>query len=159
MWLALDDMSDANGGLRVLPFERNPRPGAGGEHAVLWRAAAREGGPERPMFRHRPVAAAEASAVNLPQDISGYFGDDSGDVVAVQAGAAIVFSALTFHGSGENRGPTNRRALNLAFGRGRAPAGAAAAQLRHNNVVPFLEGGRVLPTATALRAVAALPRL
>jgi hypothetical protein len=54
MWLALDDMSEANGGLRVLPFDRNPAPSdVGSDHAVKWHAAPRPGGAKQAMYQHR----------------------------------------------------------------------------------------------------------
>ena len=72
MWLALDDMSEQNGGLRVLPFERNPAPQQGdGDHSVKWMAAPRAGGVEQPMYQHRFVEPEDAGAVNLDGDISG----------------------------------------------------------------------------------------
>ena len=73
------------------------------------------------------------------------------------AGSAIIFSALTLHGSGDNHSPAPRRALNVAFAQGRAPEAGDEGQ-RANNAVPFLEGGKVVPSAEALRGGAA-PRL
>ena len=75
------------------------------------------------------------------------------------AGSAIIFSALTLHGSGDNHSPAPRRALNVAFAQGRAAALSDSSQpVHHNNAVPFLEGGKVVPSAEALRGGAA-PRL
>ena len=62
------------------------------------------------------------------------------------AGSAIIFSALTLHGSGDNHSPAPRRALNVAFAQGRAPEAEDEGQ-RANNAVPFLEGGKVVPSA------------
>lgn len=66
MWLALDDMSAANGGLRVLPFG----PRTAGE--VKYSAAPRQGAAEQPMLQHHRVDTTDPNnPVNLPNDISG----------------------------------------------------------------------------------------
>ena len=119
-------------------------------------APPRVGVAEQPMLQHRRVADGDASPVNLPNDIAGYFGNDGGEVLAVPAGAAVVFSALTLHGSGDNKTDRPRRALNLAFGQG---APAAAGRPGHaNTAVPFLAGGEVVRSAEVLRQQAAACR-
>ena len=80
-WVALDDMSEANGTISVLPYGR-----AGGSTI---RAHSKEGG---------------------TNDMVGYHGTDPGDLVEVPAGSVVVFSSQTFHRSGANTLPSLRRA-------------------------------------------------
>lgn len=110
IWCALDDMSAANGGLRVLPFERNPS-----DHSVRLQVPPRPGAQPQPIFEHRRVTVAGENVNDLDGDMAGYFGDDPGDLIEIAAGSVIVFSALTLHGSGANSTTTARRALNIAY--------------------------------------------
>ena len=80
-WVALDDMSEANGTISVLPYRR-----AGGS-AI------------KPHIK-------EAGT----NDMVGYHGSDPGDLVDVPAGSIVVFSSQTFHKSGVNTTPALRRA-------------------------------------------------
>ena len=79
-WCALDDMSEANGTIYVLPFAR---------------AGTRE------VVEH--VREAETN------DLIGYHGDDPGIPVIVPAGSIAVFSSVTFHRSGTNTTGRMRR--------------------------------------------------
>ncbi len=80
-WIALDDMSDANGTISILPY-------------------ARAGGPAiKPHVK-------EAGT----NDMVGYHGTDIGDLVEITAGSMAVFSSQTFHKSGANTTPALRRA-------------------------------------------------
>ncbi len=143
LWCALDDMSAANGGLRVLPFERNPI-----DHPVKFMAPPRPGARPQPMFEHRRVTPAGENINNLSGDIAGYFGDDPGDLVEVPAGSVVVFSALTLHGSGANSTPAPRRALNIAYSQSRfEDAGARKG-------VAFIKNGQITDEASRLRAIA-----
>jgi ectoine hydroxylase-related dioxygenase (phytanoyl-CoA dioxygenase family) len=72
-WIALDDVSEANGTVYLLPYER-----AGTRDVV---AHVRE--PET-------------------NDLVGYFGADPGDPVTVPAGSIACFSSTVFHRSGPN---------------------------------------------------------
>ena len=81
-WCALDDMSEANGTVHLLPFSR-----AG---IRTWVQHIRDG----------------ASG-----DKIGYFGDDPGMAAIVPAGSIVVFSSLTFHCSGANVSDRWRRSF------------------------------------------------
>ncbi len=81
-WCALDDMSEANGTIYVLPYARaGMQPDDIAEHTV----------------------DAESN------DKVGYHGDDPGDPVIVPAGSIAVFSSRTFHRSGNNATDKMRR--------------------------------------------------
>jgi ectoine hydroxylase-related dioxygenase (phytanoyl-CoA dioxygenase family) len=79
-WIALDDMSEANGTVYLLPYAR-----AGTQDVV-------------------PHVRDEAS-----NDLVGYFGDDPGDPVIVPAGSIVCFSTTLFHRSGANTTDQMRR--------------------------------------------------
>ena len=79
-WIALDDMSEANGTVYLLPYKR-----AGTRDVV-------------------PHVRDETS-----NDLVGYFGDDPGDPVVVQAGSIACFSTTLFHRSGANTTDAIRR--------------------------------------------------
>ncbi len=80
-WIALDDMSAANGTISVLPYAR-----AGGTA----------------IMPHVKEAGTN--------DMVGYHGSDPGDLVAIPAGSIVVFSSQTFHRSGPNTTNALRRA-------------------------------------------------
>jgi len=82
-WCALDDMSDENGTIFVLPYSRDGRHSADEliDHVV------EEG----------------------TNDKVGYHGDDPGELVVVPAGSIAVFSSRTFHRSGSNKTDDYRR--------------------------------------------------
>jgi ectoine hydroxylase-related dioxygenase (phytanoyl-CoA dioxygenase family) len=86
LWCALDDMSEANGTISVLPFSR---------------AGTRE------ILDH-----VEDPELN---DLVGYFGDDPGDPVIVPAGSIAVFSSALFHRSGANRTARPRRSYVVQY--------------------------------------------
>ena len=79
-WCALDDMTEENGTIYVLPY-------------------ARAGTTTR-------VEHVKDAATN---DLVGYHGDDPGEPVIVPAGSIAVFSSTCFHRSGVNRSPKPRR--------------------------------------------------
>jgi ectoine hydroxylase-related dioxygenase (phytanoyl-CoA dioxygenase family) len=79
-WIALDDMTEANGTVYLLPYSR-----AG----------------TRDVVRH---ARDEDS-----NDLVGYLGDDPGDPVIVPAGSIACFSTTLFHRSGPNTTDSMRR--------------------------------------------------
>jgi ectoine hydroxylase-related dioxygenase (phytanoyl-CoA dioxygenase family) len=72
-WIALDDMTEANGTVYLLPYSR---------------AATRD------VVKHTRDQASN--------DLIGYFGDDPGDPVIVPAGSIACFSTTLFHRSGPN---------------------------------------------------------
>jgi ectoine hydroxylase-related dioxygenase (phytanoyl-CoA dioxygenase family) len=79
-WIALDDMTEANGTVYLLPYSR---------------ASTRD------VVRH---ARDEES-----NDLVGYLGDDPGDPVIVPAGSIACFSTTLFHRSGPNTTDRVRR--------------------------------------------------
>jgi ectoine hydroxylase-related dioxygenase (phytanoyl-CoA dioxygenase family) len=72
-WIALDDVSEENGTVHVLPYER-----AGTRDVV------------------------EHVRDDRTNDMVGYFGDDPGDPLNVPAGSIACFSSTLFHRSGPN---------------------------------------------------------
>jgi ectoine hydroxylase-related dioxygenase (phytanoyl-CoA dioxygenase family) len=85
-WIALDDMSEANGTVYLLPYKR-----AGTRDVV-------------------PHVRDEAS-----NDLVGYFGDDPGDPVIVPAGSIVCFSTTLFHRSGANTTEQMRRVYVVQY--------------------------------------------
>ena len=85
-WIALDDMSVANGTISVLPFSR---------------AASRE------LVEHVWVDEQNAMV--------GYQGDDPGDPVEVAAGTLVAFSSFLFHRSSANTTDKPRRSYFIAY--------------------------------------------
>ncbi len=81
-WCALDDMSEANGTISVLTYDR-----AGMQPDDLFEHVVEEG----------------------TNDKVGYHGSDPGDLVIVPAGSIVVFSSRTFHRSGANQTNKMRR--------------------------------------------------
>ena len=79
-WIALDDTTEANGTVYLLPFSRAET---------------------RDVVKH---ARNEES-----NDLVGYFGDDPGDPVIVPAGSIACFSTTLFHRSGPNTTDRVRR--------------------------------------------------
>jgi len=79
-WCALDDMSEENGTVRVLPFSRSG--------IRSWVQHIREDG---------------------SNDKVGYFGDDPGISAIVPAGSIVAFTSVTFHSSGANTTDKLRR--------------------------------------------------
>jgi ectoine hydroxylase-related dioxygenase (phytanoyl-CoA dioxygenase family) len=79
-WIALDDMTGANGTVYVLPYSR-----AGTQDFV----------------KHEREEESN--------DLVGYFGNDPGDPVIVPAGSIVCFSSTLFHRSGPNTTDRVRR--------------------------------------------------
>lgn len=79
-WCALDDMTEANGTIYVLPYSR-----AG------------------------TMTKVEHVKDEKTNDWVGYHGDDPGEPVIVPAGSIAVFSSTCFHRSGVNTSPNQRR--------------------------------------------------
>lgn len=82
-WCALDDMTEENGTIYVLPYGRDGR------------ASTDE------LIDHVVEAGSN--------DKVGYHGDDPGDPAIVPAGSIVVFSSRTFHRSGANKTDHFRR--------------------------------------------------
>jgi len=80
-WCALDDMSEENGTIRIIPFSRIG--------IRSWVQHIREAG---------------------SNDMIGYFGKERGVPIVIPAGSMAVFSSVSFHSSGMNRTNQLRRA-------------------------------------------------
>ncbi|MBT8400727.1 MAG: phytanoyl-CoA dioxygenase family protein [Rhodothermia bacterium] len=87
-WIALDDVSEDNGTIYILPYSK-------------------AGTRERVEHKVDPDTG----------DRIGYFGDETGVPVVAPAGSIAVFSSTSFHRSGSNRTPNRRRAYALQFAR------------------------------------------
>lgn len=85
-WIPLDDVTEENGTVYILPFSR-----AG----------------TRVRVEHRPIPNSN--------DRVGYFGNDSGVPVVAKAGSIAVFSSVSFHRSGANATKQMRRAYSIQF--------------------------------------------
>jgi ectoine hydroxylase-related dioxygenase (phytanoyl-CoA dioxygenase family) len=85
-WIPLDDVTEENGTLYILPFSR-----AG----------------TRKRVEHTPVPNSN--------DRVGYFGTDTGIPVVARAGSIAVFSSVSFHRSGANSTSTMRRAYSIQY--------------------------------------------
>ena len=86
-WCALDDMTEANGTVYVLPHDR-----AGTRDKVLLH--------EKDPRTH---------------DLIGYTGDDPGEAAIVPAGSIVAFSSYLFHRSGANTSDAMRRVYLLQY--------------------------------------------
>ncbi len=85
-WIPLDDVSEENGTVYLLPYEE-----AGTKERV------------------------EHTVDEATGDRIGYFGEARGEAVIVPAGSIAVFSSTCFHRSGPNTTDTMRRAYALQF--------------------------------------------
>jgi ectoine hydroxylase-related dioxygenase (phytanoyl-CoA dioxygenase family) len=81
IWIALDDTTEANGCVYLLPRDLDENPGID-EHK--WQDDTNE--------------------------LNGYFGDQTGTPMDAKSGTIVAFSSLTLHRSGPNTTPNPRRA-------------------------------------------------
>lgn len=86
IWIALDDMTVANGTIAVLPFSRVPSADV------------------RPHHKDRST-----------NDLVGYNGDDPGDALEVRAGSAVLMSSTLLHRSLPNTSAAPRRAFLASY--------------------------------------------
>jgi ectoine hydroxylase-related dioxygenase (phytanoyl-CoA dioxygenase family) len=86
VWTALDDMTEQNGTLRVLPFSK---------------------GGARTIVKHHPAPTGS--------DIVADFGPDRGDLLEMPAGSVVVMSGLLAHASGPNVTGATRRAHLIQY--------------------------------------------
>ena len=86
-WIALDDMSEDNGTISILPFSRYA--------------------PARELLKHKWIDEVNAMV--------GYSGDDPGDLIEVSAGTLVAFSSRLLHKSGANTTLRPRRSYFIAF--------------------------------------------
>jgi len=113
-WIALDDMYIENGTVYILPFSRTGI---------------------RTMVEHKPDP--------VLNDLVGYFGKDPGDPVLVPAGSIAAFTSVTFHRSGPNVTPKQRRVYVAQY--------SGELLLKHDGTPwgrtePFLKDGRCIAT-------------
>ena len=85
-WVPLDDVSETNGTIHILPY---PRAGT------------------RDKIEHKIQPDGK--------DRIGYFGDDPGETIVCPAGSLVVFSSTAFHKSGANTTHRLRRAYAAQF--------------------------------------------
>lgn len=117
-WCALDDMTEANGTIYVLPYSR-----AGMKPDDLFDHTVEEGS----------------------NDKVGYHGDDPGIPAIVPAGSVVVFSSRTFHRSGTNTTDTMRRSYLAQYSP--EPIMNREGTELWNKAVPLLiDGKRVEPS-------------
>jgi ectoine hydroxylase-related dioxygenase (phytanoyl-CoA dioxygenase family) len=112
-WIALDDVSEANGTVSLLPYAR---------------AGTRD-----------IVAHLRDEETN---DMIGYFGDDVGDPVVVPAGSMACFSSTVFHRSGPNATDHIRRVYVAQYS-AEPVLDKDRARPRHLAVALLIEGKRV----------------
>lgn len=87
VWIALDDMTAANGALHVLPRSR--------------------AGTATDVVPHVKDAATN--------DLVGYVGDDPGELLEVPAGSVVAMASTTLHRSGPNVTEVPRRAFLVSY--------------------------------------------
>ncbi len=86
LWCALDDMTEENGALYVLPYSRAESRGV-----------------------------VEHKRDNIVNDLVGYRGSDPGIAIPVPSGSIIALSSTTFHSSGANITDKPRRAFLASY--------------------------------------------
>jgi ectoine hydroxylase-related dioxygenase (phytanoyl-CoA dioxygenase family) len=86
VWVPLDDVSEANGTVHLLPYQK-----AG----------------TRDKVEHKQIEGT--------QDRVGYFGDEPGIAATCPAGSIVVFSSTCFHRSGANSTDKMRRAYAVQY--------------------------------------------
>jgi len=105
-WCALNEMTETNGTISVLPIERNPSEDE--NHKVNWYDKPRPSANIKfPCYQHKED--------DKSPDLIGYFGRDPGDEVLCPVGSIVVFSSLTLHCSSSNRSDTLRSAYNVQY--------------------------------------------
>jgi ectoine hydroxylase-related dioxygenase (phytanoyl-CoA dioxygenase family) len=112
-WIALDDVTEANGTVYLLPYSR-----AGTSDTV-------------PHTRDAET-----------NDRIGYFGDDPGDAILAPAGSIACFSSTVFHRSGPNTTDAMRR-VYLAQYSAEPIMSEDGSEPRHHAVPLLLDGSRV----------------
>jgi ectoine hydroxylase-related dioxygenase (phytanoyl-CoA dioxygenase family) len=114
-WIALDDVSEANGTVYLLPYER------AGTRDVLLHVRDEE-----------------------TNDMVGYFGDDPGDPVVVPAGSIVCFSSTAFHRSGPNTTEQMRRVFVAQYS-AEPVLDEKRSRPRHLAEAVLIDGRRVSP--------------
>ncbi len=119
-WCALDDMTEENGTISVLSYER-----AGMQPDDLFEHVVEEG----------------------TNDKVGYHGSDPGDPVICPAGTIVVFSSRTFHRSGANKTNKMRRSYLAQYTK--EPIMTKDGSKYWAQAVPFWLNGQRLPSPLA----------
>ena len=112
-WCALDDMTEANGTISVLP------------HDVL--------GTRNHIFDHEREEGTN--------DLIGYAGAESGEVITMGAGSIAVFSSTSLHRSGSNTTDQQRRVYLTQYSS--SPLTSSTGEL-WAQAVPFITQGEVV---------------
>ena len=112
-WCALDDMTEANGTISVLP------------HDVL--------GTRDRILDHRREEETN--------DLVGYRGNESGELVTMSAGSVAVFSSTTMHRSGPNTTEGQRRVYLAQYSA--SPLTSSNGEL-WSQAVPFVKQGELV---------------
>jgi len=120
-WCALDDMTEENGTVYVLPYKR-------------------AGMKPDDLFDHTVEAGSN--------DKVGYHGDDPGVPAIVSAGSIVVFSSRTFHRSGPNTTDKMRRSYLAQYSA--EPIMTKDGSGYWAQAVPFLQGGKRVSAAGEL---------
>ena len=111
-WCALDDMSEENGTISVLPYER-----AGME----------------------PEDLIDHELSETTNDRIGYKGSDPGNLVLVPAGSLVAFSSRTLHRSGANKTDNMRRSYLVQYSK--EPIMKKDGSGYWSQAVPFVQNG------------------
>jgi len=114
-WCALDDMSEENGTISVLPYER-----AGMVADDLFDHVVEQG----------------------TNDKVGYHGDDPGIPALISAGSIVVFSSRTFHRSGPNTTDQMRRSYLAQYSA--EPIMNKDGSVLWNQAIPLLRAGQLV---------------
>ena len=112
-WCPLDDATEANGTVRVLPFSQTPAAKAG-------------------IVPHQRQAGTN--------DLIGWTGPERGVAIEAPAGSIVAFSSLLLHTTGANQTPNLRR-VYLAQYTPEVMLDPGTRQLRRN-AIPLLQRGR-----------------
>ncbi len=113
-WCTLDDMSEANGTVYLLPHSR--------------------GNTRDQIITHERQEGSN--------DLVGYTGDDPGIRIDVPAGSIVAFSSYAFHRSGSNTTPNMRRVYLPQYSA--APIVHSETNEPFGQVVPFVKDGRIV---------------
>ena len=113
-WCTLDDVSEENGTVYLLPHSR--------------------GGTKHQIMDHEREEGTN--------DLVGYKGDDPGIPITVPAGSVVAFTSYNFHRSGANTTPQMRRVYLAQYSA--QPIMQSDGETRWAQAVPFISGGRIV---------------
>lgn len=113
-WCTLDDVSEENGTVYLLPHSR--------------------GGTRNQIADHEREEGTN--------DLVGYKGDDPGIPITVPAGSVVAFTSYNFHRSGANTTPRMRRIYLAQYSS--EPIVSSDGSSRLTQAVPFVSGGEIV---------------